>query len=287
MRPECIEFLSAAHSLLLEKETIYINEVPFNGKEIIKNITISISSNPLHIEDIVPLIISLRKVQIVYPDVVYQMMLKKFEDVPSKSMPAGIYQYLLWCRGTPFIVPCFETIFAILESNGENLDIGECLSLVKLALMHEANIAEPFFKYAKGLLKSFTDTSPFVMLLLMSGSWSTLNDTVKSVENYLVQLTILRYRLGKIGYIADLSEERWPAINRILTRLAKVVQPDDEPSLLSLINLAIGLLKVRAVDMPVIQQSQDAGQTLLLDLYSVYCYSNILIGRDLNLQEMK
>jgi hypothetical protein len=277
LRSECVEFLSAAHSLLLEKESIYINEVPFNGKEIIKNIVSSISSNPLHIEDIVPLVVSFREVQMVYPDSVYQMMLKKFEDVPSNNMPAGIYQYLLWCRGTPFLVPCFETIFAILESHGENLDIGECLALVKLALMHEANIAEPFFKYAKGLLKTFTDTSPFVMLLLMSGSWSTLNDTVKSVENYLVQLTTLRYRLGKIGHIADLNEERWPTINRILMRLSKVVQPDDEPSLLSLINLAVGLLKVRASDIPVIQQSQDAGQTLLVDLYSVYLYSSILI----------
>lgn len=219
-------------------------------------------------EAIVPLIVALRETNVIFGNDVYSIMLKKMETIPSNKMPAAMYQYLLWCRGGGCLVPCYESIFAILETQHEKLEVGSCISHVKLAFLHDKMVSLVFVKYAKNILKSGAEVSPFLLLLLL-GVCVEPQQATKLIEAFFALRSSIASKLSLFGAsIPGVDSKIWAGSDRTIKKLVESLQRDDEASITALITLGLRLYLGRNEDKKN-TGFQGWGSILLFELFKV------------------
>lgn len=220
------------------------------------------------VDNIVPLIVALREADLTFGDELYRVMLKKMENIPIVKMPAAMYQFLLWCRGAGCLTSCFESIFAILETQHERLEVGSCVSHIKLAFLHDKLVSLAFIKYAKDSLKSGGEVSPFLLLLLLGASTEP-DLAMKLIESYFAFRSTVSSKLASFpDPIPGVDSKIWSGSERLIKKLIDILQRDDEASIMALIGLGLRILFRRSGEKRDLQL-QHWGGLLLSELFKV------------------
>ena len=278
IQPAVIELLPRVITLLQTIPAIRdAGNAQLSGGVLARGFIAKLLATTLHRENLIDIIIALRDI----PESVFEqsvnLITKKLEDVPTKSLPAAIYQLLQWCRSCPKEHGrCFETIFAVIEAKCEKIEVGECLAHIRLALSHERELMNSFIKEAKRMLQHGVEVSPYLLLLLL-GSEGESVESVKHVEHFIADVLSTSYAAEKRGILTDLELSKWPKIERLLTRLLSVVQSDDEISIRSILQLAFNLMNRNVNNVTVRTAISAIGSKLLLDGYGSF---SVARGRD-------
>lgn len=273
IRLEAIDYISTATAILLRFDC-YISHgtseadgrSKLDPRKLLNTIFNKISVSGINSEDIPQFIIAMRETNFNCSDSVYLNMLRKLELVPAKKLPAAMYQYLLWFRRTSLMNKCFETIFAVLESQNDRAETVDCLSHIRVALLNESNISIPFIKYVKSSFRNIQEVSPFTIVLFLGSSINS-EEATRHIESFLSKLASIEECLSNRDQpIPGLEIQRWPSARRIVSRLLNIVENNDEATLIMLINLALKLISHKAGQSSPLVES---GGYLLRSIYTV------------------
>lgn len=172
----------------------------------------------------------------------YASVLKRLETVPLRLLPAAIYQCLLFFRGTDHLQDCFECLFAVMEAQNDKIQARECMAHIRLAISHDVGLSQALAKFCQRALHPLVEPSPYLLLIIID-VFQGSKEAISLLERYLGKIASNLDRAAALKEtIAGLDPTKWPRPQRILARVIKTVEGDDDRSLGALCTLGLGLL---------------------------------------------
>lgn len=96
-----------------------------------------------------------------------------------------------------------------------------------------------------------------------------------------MRLAKLKSKIERIGIVPGLEGQRWSTVEKVLSRLVKVVQNEDESSLAALITLGVHLLVYKCSESSELFTLRNGGQELLISMAEKFPITKVEIVKTL------